>query len=194
MKEEVGAGNLNRKRKTAGFLIGAGPRAAELRLMRRPGCQDGHGLARLDVPEYWPADRHCHDNGDGRQHPGIGGTALLCLEAAGTALSVFSCDFGQPAGLLIGCVHWCGAAAAGCSPRFPTFGRFGRVVAADSLTRGSSRKGVLVSRVMERQRHSAPFASLLHQSRKGNCWANAPVEVCFGTLKVEHVHQACGKT
>ena len=83
LKEQVGAGNLNRKRKAAGFLIGAGPRAAELRLMRRPGCQGGHGLARLDVPEYRPADRHRHDNGDGRQQPGIGGSALLCLEAFG---------------------------------------------------------------------------------------------------------------
>jgi putative transposase len=31
-------------------------------------------------------------------------------------------------------------------------------------------------------------------SRKGNCWDNAPVESCFGTLKTELVHQACYKT
>jgi len=28
-------------------------------------------------------------------------------------------------------------------------------------------------------------------SRKGNCWDNAPMESCFGTLKTELVHQAC---
>jgi putative transposase len=28
-------------------------------------------------------------------------------------------------------------------------------------------------------------------SRKGNCWDNAPMESCFGTLKIELVHQAC---
>jgi hypothetical protein len=28
-------------------------------------------------------------------------------------------------------------------------------------------------------------------SRKGNCWDNAPMEGCFGTLKTELVHQAC---
>ncbi len=27
-------------------------------------------------------------------------------------------------------------------------------------------------------------------SRKGNCWDNAPVESCFGSLKTELVHQA----
>ena len=26
-------------------------------------------------------------------------------------------------------------------------------------------------------------------SRKGNCWDNAPMESCFGTLKTELVHQ-----
>jgi putative transposase len=26
-------------------------------------------------------------------------------------------------------------------------------------------------------------------SRKGNCWDNAPMESCFGTLKTERVHQ-----
>ena len=31
-------------------------------------------------------------------------------------------------------------------------------------------------------------------SRKGNCWDNAPMESCFGTLKTELVHQACYKT
>jgi putative transposase len=28
-------------------------------------------------------------------------------------------------------------------------------------------------------------------SRKGNCWDNAPMESCFGTIKTELVHQAC---
>jgi transposase InsO family protein len=27
-------------------------------------------------------------------------------------------------------------------------------------------------------------------SRKGNCWDNAPMESCFGTIKTELVHQA----
>jgi putative transposase len=31
-------------------------------------------------------------------------------------------------------------------------------------------------------------------SRKGNCWDNAPMESCLGTLKTELVHQACYKT
>jgi transposase InsO family protein len=31
-------------------------------------------------------------------------------------------------------------------------------------------------------------------SRKGNCWDNAPMESCFGTMKTELVHQACYKT
>src|SRR5450631_4598589 len=31
-------------------------------------------------------------------------------------------------------------------------------------------------------------------SRKGNCWDNAPMESCFGTIKTELVHQACYKT
>ena len=31
-------------------------------------------------------------------------------------------------------------------------------------------------------------------SRKGNCWDNAPMESCFGTLKTELVHQACYPT
>jgi putative transposase len=31
-------------------------------------------------------------------------------------------------------------------------------------------------------------------SRKGNCWDNAPMESCFGTLKTELVHQACHPT
>jgi putative transposase len=31
-------------------------------------------------------------------------------------------------------------------------------------------------------------------SRKGNCWDNAPMKSCFGTLKTELVHQACYKT
>jgi len=31
-------------------------------------------------------------------------------------------------------------------------------------------------------------------SRKGNCWDNAPMESCFGTLKTELVHQVCYKT
>jgi putative transposase len=31
-------------------------------------------------------------------------------------------------------------------------------------------------------------------SRTGNCWDNAPMESCFGTLKTELVHQACYKT
>jgi putative transposase len=31
-------------------------------------------------------------------------------------------------------------------------------------------------------------------SRKGNCWDNAPMESCFGTLKTELVHQACYET
>jgi putative transposase len=31
-------------------------------------------------------------------------------------------------------------------------------------------------------------------SRKGNCWDNAPMESCFGTLKTELVHQACYRT
>src|SRR5262249_13201139 len=31
-------------------------------------------------------------------------------------------------------------------------------------------------------------------SRKGNCWDNAPMEGCFGTLKTELVHQACYPT
>ena len=28
-------------------------------------------------------------------------------------------------------------------------------------------------------------------SRKGNCWDNAPMESCFGTIKTELVHHAC---
>jgi transposase InsO family protein len=31
-------------------------------------------------------------------------------------------------------------------------------------------------------------------NRKGNCWDNAPMESCFGTLKTELVHQACYPT
>jgi len=31
-------------------------------------------------------------------------------------------------------------------------------------------------------------------SRKGNCWDNAPMESCFGTIKTELVHQACYET
>jgi putative transposase len=31
-------------------------------------------------------------------------------------------------------------------------------------------------------------------SRKGNCWDNAPMESCFGTLKIELAHQACYQT
>jgi transposase InsO family protein len=31
-------------------------------------------------------------------------------------------------------------------------------------------------------------------SRKGNCWDNAPMESCFGTIKTELVHQACYQT
>ena len=31
-------------------------------------------------------------------------------------------------------------------------------------------------------------------SRKGNCWDNAPMESCFGSLKNELVHEACYKT
>ena len=31
-------------------------------------------------------------------------------------------------------------------------------------------------------------------SRKGNCWDNAPMESCFGTLKTELVHHACYPT
>jgi transposase InsO family protein len=31
-------------------------------------------------------------------------------------------------------------------------------------------------------------------SRKGNCWNNAPMESCFGTIKTELVHQACYPT
>jgi putative transposase len=31
-------------------------------------------------------------------------------------------------------------------------------------------------------------------SRKGNCWDNAPIESCFGTIKTELVHQACYPT
>jgi transposase InsO family protein len=31
-------------------------------------------------------------------------------------------------------------------------------------------------------------------SRKGNCWDNAPMESCFGTLKTELVHRACNPT
>ena len=31
-------------------------------------------------------------------------------------------------------------------------------------------------------------------SRKGNCWDNAPIESCFGTLKTELVHQVCYPT
>jgi putative transposase len=30
--------------------------------------------------------------------------------------------------------------------------------------------------------------------RKGNCFDNAPMESCFGTLKTELVHQACYST
>jgi putative transposase len=29
---------------------------------------------------------------------------------------------------------------------------------------------------------------------KGNCWDNAPMESCFGTLKTELVHQVCHPT
>jgi putative transposase len=31
-------------------------------------------------------------------------------------------------------------------------------------------------------------------SRKGNCWDNAPIESCFGTIKTELVHEACYPT
>jgi putative transposase len=31
-------------------------------------------------------------------------------------------------------------------------------------------------------------------SRKGNCWDNAPMESCFGSLKTELVHQTCYPT
>ena len=31
-------------------------------------------------------------------------------------------------------------------------------------------------------------------SRKGNCWDNAPMESCFGTIKTELVHQTCYPT
>jgi transposase InsO family protein len=31
-------------------------------------------------------------------------------------------------------------------------------------------------------------------SRKGNCWDNAPMESCFGTIKTELVHEACYPT
>jgi transposase InsO family protein len=31
-------------------------------------------------------------------------------------------------------------------------------------------------------------------SRKGNCWDNAPMESCFGTLQTKLVHQACYPT
>ena len=31
-------------------------------------------------------------------------------------------------------------------------------------------------------------------SRKGNCWDNAPMEGCFGTLKTALVHQTCCPT
>jgi putative transposase len=31
-------------------------------------------------------------------------------------------------------------------------------------------------------------------SRKGNCWDNAPMESCFGTIKTELVYQACYET
>lgn len=31
-------------------------------------------------------------------------------------------------------------------------------------------------------------------SRKGNCWDNAPMESCFGSLKTELAHQACYPT
>jgi putative transposase len=31
-------------------------------------------------------------------------------------------------------------------------------------------------------------------SRKGNCWDNAPMESCIGTIKTELVHQACYPT
>ena len=31
-------------------------------------------------------------------------------------------------------------------------------------------------------------------SRKGNCWDNAPMESCFGTLKTELVYLACYPT
>jgi putative transposase len=31
-------------------------------------------------------------------------------------------------------------------------------------------------------------------SRKGNCWDNAPMESCFGTIKTELVHHACYPT
>jgi transposase InsO family protein len=35
---------------------------------------------------------------------------------------------------------------------------------------------------------------ILSMSRKGNCFDNAPMESCFGTLKTELVHQACYST
>ena len=31
-------------------------------------------------------------------------------------------------------------------------------------------------------------------SRKGNCWDNAPMESCFGTIKTELVHHTCYPT
>jgi putative transposase len=31
-------------------------------------------------------------------------------------------------------------------------------------------------------------------SRKGNCWDNAPMESCFGSMKIDLVHEACYKT
>src|SRR6202040_4182040 len=38
-------------------------------------------------------------------------------------------------------------------------------------------------------------AATIHcTSRKGNCWDNAAMESCFGTLKTELVHQACYPT
>jgi transposase InsO family protein len=39
-----------------------------------------------------------------------------------------------------------------------------------------------------------PAGMIQSMSRKGNCWDNAPMESCFGTLKTELVHQACYKT
>jgi putative transposase len=45
---------------------------------------------------------------------------------------------------------------------------------------------------------AAGYRKLLHaagmiqsMSRKGNCFDNAPMESCFGTIKTELVHQAC---
>ena len=37
-------------------------------------------------------------------------------------------------------------------------------------------------------------AMIQSMSRKGNCWDNAPMESCFGTIKTELVHHACYPT